>query len=797
MKLCASVVSRAALVLLAVVTASVGSSEDTSEGNPWIPVDRPNSKKLSNVDDNAVSGIKQVVVNGNYYQRLDKDDTPGINKQPPLLLGRHVYKTFEDDIKHHGIVVDSAFEKDSMITIFQVKYDDGQTEDLYLDEVLPWRQLANDYAYDAKQDFIHQSGATAVAPALLHNKEHISGGGSMNVNVDVNVGLLQTAEITNPTTINTSGLLTLLPSMTTSTLQNINNNVNVWHYVLVIRDVNCAALETCQTLINFFIEIAKQVASNDITEAGEDAVHFYTLDCNKLLLLEDSDNSDGGGDKYFIEPFFWEICTTLLPPSEVEIVIRKTFGGIGSWSLYNGRRSLDGILDAVKHSIETTKRRRSDKRMKPWESTPPKSIALMHLSTTQANPGVLQRHQCLKAVRKKHLHTFKTLIRTETTSTNNPTVVLIDPSYHPNVGDHMLTLGELKLLENISQLQFPTIQCHYSQAQSFVPGCNEILDHIGREFKTHKKKIALWHAGGNWGDLWSEVQDYRIPSFKTILNHGFDILSLPQSLFYEDESVQEKEAVLIKKNIALGLGLANTSQLDTADGQKLAHTKVTFTWREKESLDLAKRLYPFVQNLLVPDMAWQLGPFLPIRKSPEKLVDILVFLRYDKHCASFHVFSWPIHSSPSILLLLLLLFIAQNRRDKESKVNWSNVYIQSIMPNKDLTYRIVDWSDRLGIFGTTDYFFTETAIKQISLGKVVVCDRLHAAILAYLTGIPFVYIDQVSGKISKTFHGSFDQLDDCLDGDKGWWAKALSLPQALSLAHKFILLLDEDEEKYV
>lgn len=229
----------------------------------------------------------------------------------------------------------------------------------------------------------------------------------------------------------------------------------------------------------------------------------------------------------------------------------------------------------------------------------------------------------------------------------------------------------------------------------------------------------------------------------------------------------------------------------------MAHTKVTFTWREKESLDLAKRLYPFVQNLLVPDMAWQLGPFLPIQKNPEKLVDILVFLRYDKHCASFHVFSWPIHSSPSILLLLLLLFIAQNRRDKESKVNWSNVYIQSIMPNKDLTYRIVDWSDRLGIFGTTDYFFTETAIKQISLGKVVVCDRLHAAILAYLTGIPFVYIDQVSGKISKTFHGSFDQLDDCLDGDKGWWAKALSLPQALSLAHKFILLLDEDEEEYV
>ena len=137
MKACASVVSEAALASLAVVTASVGSSEDAAKGNPWIPVGRPNSGNLSNMDDTADSGITQVEVNGNYYQHVDKDDTPGIDRKPCTLLGSHVYKIFEDDVKYHSIVVDSALvEKDSWIEIFQVKYDGGETEDLYPDQVL-------------------------------------------------------------------------------------------------------------------------------------------------------------------------------------------------------------------------------------------------------------------------------------------------------------------------------------------------------------------------------------------------------------------------------------------------------------------------------------------------------------------------------------------------------------------------------------------------------------------------------------------------------------------------------------
>jgi exopolysaccharide biosynthesis predicted pyruvyltransferase EpsI len=128
------------------------------------------------------------------------------------------------------------------------------------------------------------------------------------------------------------------------------------------------------------------------------------------------------------------------------------------------------------------------------------------------------------------------------------------------------------------------------------------------------------------------------------------------------------------------------------------------------------------------------------------------------------------------------------RNDSESKINITHdsYSIQTMLPKADMTFKIVDWSDRLKIFNTTDPFFTNSAIELLSLGKVVVCDRLHAAILSYLSGIPFVYIDQVSGKITKTLNTAFDTLDGCMDGNRSKWGKANSLEEALSLASNFI-----------
>lgn len=316
---------------------------------------------------------------------------------------------------------------------------------------------------------------------------------------------------------------------------------------------------------------------------------------------------------------------------------------------------------------------------------------------------------------------------------------------------------------------------------------------IVEKAKSHVQNNLMCQSIVPLSTNFADAQDVRIPSFKTILENGYSIIGLPQSLYYRDEYKKKKEVTEIKSKIALGLGLGqvtttttetvdeesdlslhhrqtddywwnakpslsnqivNTSALDTPEGLALSRQMVTFMWREKESLEEASRLYPFVSNILVPDMAFQLGPYQPIRKHPRKMVDVIIFLR----------------------------------KDHESKVNMERNQdsIRAILPKKGMTFRIVDWDDRRDLFDTTDTFFTDSAIQLLSLGKVVVCDRLHAAVLAYLSGLPFVYIDQVSGKVTKTLTAAFEGTEGCLDETLSRWSRATTLKEALSKASQLI-----------
>jgi exopolysaccharide biosynthesis predicted pyruvyltransferase EpsI len=227
---------------------------------------------------------------------------------------------------------------------------------------------------------------------------------------------------------------------------------------------------------------------------------------------------------------------------------------------------------------------------------------------------------------------------------------------------------------------------------------------------------------------------------------------MPQSLYYQNRRSEIRDARMLKESVATGLGLANASALDTTDS---AHSRVTLTWREQASYDRAVKIYPFVQNVLVPDIAFQLGPFIPIRKNSKLRVDILFLLRTDKES------------------------VVSSQRGSASI---HNLLYNHTGNSKNVTFRVADWNDRLEIFNSDDVFNVTTAIELLSLGTVVVCDRLHAAILSYLAGLPFVYLDQTSGKLTKTLTTAFSDSDGCLDGGKADWTKAENLENAISKA---------------
>ena len=136
-------------------------------------------------------------------------------------------------------------------------------------------------------------------------------------------------------------------------------------------------------------------------------------------------------------------------------------------------------------------------RGKPWKSTPPTPISLMNTT----DDYVKHRHSCIQAIRDRHQETFKDfLLVGDDKNGANREVVLVDPAYHKNVGDHMLTLGEIRLIEEAFKLPRPQ-QCHYRQAQNFVAECEEVLTQ-GSSLDPKVGKVALWHGGGNWGDIW-------------------------------------------------------------------------------------------------------------------------------------------------------------------------------------------------------------------------------------------------------------------------------------------------------
>jgi exopolysaccharide biosynthesis predicted pyruvyltransferase EpsI len=58
-----------------------------------------------------------------------------------------------------------------------------------------------------------------------------------------------------------------------------------------------------------------------------------------------------------------------------------------------------------------------------------------------------------------------------------------------------------------------------------------------------------------------------------------------------------------------------------------------------------------------------------------------------------------------------------------------------------------------------------------------IVDRLHAGILSYLSGLHFIYIDNVYGKLTKTLTTAFEGREEC-----ALWERADNLFDAVQKA---------------
>jgi pyruvyl transferase EpsO len=273
--------------------------------------------------------------------------------------------------------------------------------------------------------------------------------------------------------------------------------------------------------------------------------------------------------------------------------------------------------------------------------------------------------------------------------------------------------------------------------------------------------LAMWQAGGNWGDLWG-INMHRIRSFLPMLQKNITIFGMPQSLHYNNNDLKQKEADELKKIIEQTIGTVQSKH------------QIVLTWRQENSYNEALHLYPFVDNRLVPDIAFMIGPIKNTNY-------------------------WTIPSTNEVDLLFLL------RIDKESRIrsNRQNDAIQKIIDNiqstKDnITFRIVDWHDRKEFYeprvaatpmqqlyykGMFDYNSRfASAVSLLSSGKVVITDRLHGSIFAFLSLKPHVFIDQMYDKIQRTRAVAFNSSKECQDEQALMYTQALDMKDAVEKA---------------
>ena len=89
--------------------------------------------------------------------------------------------------------------------------------------------------------------------------------------------------------------------------------------------------------------------------------------------------------------------------------------------------------------------------------------------------------------------------------------------------------------------------------------------------------------------------------------------------------------------------------------------------------------------------------------------------------------------------------------------------------------------------GKFDYqHMFKTSLAMYAGGRVLITDRLHASILAFLLHKPHVYVDQMYGKITRTRDVAFKASEKCRNIKEMKYRIANNLEEAVEMAEDLL-----------
>ncbi|MBJ7480335.1 polysaccharide pyruvyl transferase family protein [Rhodococcus sp. (in: high G+C Gram-positive bacteria)] len=274
-------------------------------------------------------------------------------------------------------------------------------------------------------------------------------------------------------------------------------------------------------------------------------------------------------------------------------------------------------------------------------------------------------------------------------------VALLDFPDHFNAGDHLIWLGQLKYLKQLGlQINYTADPLRYDAEllRDLVPDGPILLT-----------------GGGNLGDRWTVDQDFRERVIQDFPDR--QIIQLPQSVDFSEES----------------------PRLATAKSVFGAHPNLTILIRDTVSLRKARDWFPTCRVMFCPDLAFGVGVLEP---AGEAAVDVLYLKRADSESIPENGY-------------LPESGVTVTERDWEigSAPHWHYLHIPAAFAmqfpklGRRLQPTVTKFYEKISAAAVN------RAIANLSAGKVVVTDRLHATILAALIGREVAAFDNANGKV--------------------------------------------------
>jgi pyruvyl transferase EpsO len=281
---------------------------------------------------------------------------------------------------------------------------------------------------------------------------------------------------------------------------------------------------------------------------------------------------------------------------------------------------------------------------------------------------------------------------------------LVDYPETANCGDQAIWLGEKKLLSELGA--------------TIVYECSaQTYDRAPMAAKLGEGTIFV-HGGGNFGDRYPAYSEFRLKLLQDFPQNKV-ILFPQQATFLDNENLQHSANVI---------------------GQ---HPDVTLFARGLVAQHTLTRYFGSKARVeLAPDLTFILGPQ---DRTSEPIYDVVWIARTDQERASDQTESAARLSSQAAEKFVLprfadgieINFVVKQRPPTVLLTDWYSLFFEN--EEARLAFYRLDFDGRAQAS-------VKRALYILSLGRVVITDRLHGHIFCLLLGIPHVFLNNDSGK---------------------------------------------------